>query len=83
MWKDKLGRGSDSFKVTQLVMSRMVIKVLMSWSVFYYISRFLFLGLLMFRKMNELLILKVLIADNGPMSHFIQRLLNFNPLLLE
>ena len=34
-------------------------------------------------KMNELLIPKVPITDNGPMLHFIQGLLNFNPPLLE
>lgn len=66
-------RGSDLLKVTQLVMVRVVFRVLMSlvhWPLFYYISRLLFISLLMFSRMNELLIPKMLIADNCPMLHF-------------
>lgn len=65
--------GSDLLKVIQLVMGRVVIRVLMSlvhWPLFYYISGLLFIGLLMFSKMNELLIPNTLIADNCPMLHF-------------
>lgn len=86
MWKERLGRGNDLLKVTQLVMSSVVFRVVISlvrWPTFYCISGLLFIGPLIFSKMNELLIPKVLIADNGPMLHFIHRLLNFNLLLPE
>lgn len=69
--------------LTQLVISRVVIRVLSlvpQW-VFYYSSGLLFLSLLMLPKVNELLIPEVLIANSGPMLPFNQQLLNFKHFL--
>lgn len=81
MWRERLGAGSDL--LTQLVISRVVIRVLSlvpQW-VFYYSSGLLFLSLLMLPKVNELLIPEVLIANSGPMLPFNQQLLNFKHFL--